>query len=224
MRSLLFPIASALLLAEFAAASHAQQLRWESEEVNLTPIPTDAEAVAHFKFKNVGAQEAQITAVNSRCSCTTPTLEKKRFTPGESGEVKVVFTIGSKTGLQEKTVTVENNDPKRPYTTLRIKVAIPEVVQLRPTFLYWSPSEPLTPKETSIKIMNGFPAKVVTVESSNTLISTRVETVKPGQEYRLIVMPGETVQPAVAKLTIKTDYPPENPKTFFVHVRVDARK
>ena len=72
--------------------------------------------------------------------------------------------------------------------------------------------------------MNNFPIKTVTVESDHPKVTAEVQTVKEGQEYRIVVTPSETDQPIMAKLTIKTDYPKENPKSFEAHVRIDPKR
>ena len=105
-----------------------------------------------------------------------------------------------------------------------MKVNIPEVAQVRPTFLYWASDQPIAPKEVNVRVLNGFPVKNISVSSSSPKISAKVEMVKEGQAYRVIVTPSPTDQPITAILTIQTDYPSENPKTFSVNVRVQPMK
>ncbi len=224
MRPLCLILRILLLLVAGLPDVHAQQLQWESEDLQFSPTPMDTTVVGHFKFKSSGTADAQIASVNSSCSCTKITLEKRSFAPGEFGEITATFTIGVRTGFQEKVILVESNDTARPRTVLKMKVTIPVVVQLRPTFLFWSPSEPLVPKEIGVKVMNGFPVKTITVESSNPGVSAVVETVKLGKEYRIIATPSVTDQAMMATFSIKTDYPPENPKTFTAIVRVQPKK
>jgi hypothetical protein len=214
----------ASFLAVLPVSVHGQQLLWEGEDLQFNPSPADKTVVGHFKFKNIGQVAARITSVTSSCSCTTVDFPKKSVVPNESGEITATFTIGARTGNQEKTIMVESNDRKRPVTVLLMKVAIPEIAQMRPSFLFWSQGEPLDPKEISFKIMNGFPVKAIAVESSNPKITAKVEPVKPGQEYRIIVTPSETDQQIMAMLSIKTDYPPGNPKIFYANVRVQPKK
>lgn len=221
---LLYLIFRTLLLTGLLSISQAQQLQWDAEELTFSPAPGDLAVIAHFKFKNIGKAEARIISVNSSCSCTNVSLEKKNFAPGESAEVNATFTIGVRTGLQEKIILVESNDIVRPSVVLKIKVAIPEVVQVNPTFLYWSPTESLVPKEIAVKVLNSVPVRTITVESSSPKIAAKVEPVNIGQEYRIVVVPSETDLQIMALLSIKTDYPPENPKTFYVNVRVQPKK
>ena len=212
------------LFLALLASAQAQNLQWESEELKFSPAPTDATVVAHFKFKNIGEAKAKIKGVNSSCDCTKVTLEKYDFAPGESGDVVATFTIGVRTGIQDKVLLVESNDVTKPRIALRMKIAIPEVAQLRPSFLFWSQTEPFTPKEISLEVMNGVPVKAITVESSDPKVMAKVESVKRGQEYRIVVTPSETDQQIMAMLSIKTDYPPGNPKIFYANVRVQPKK
>jgi len=213
-----------LMFVALATPLRAQQLQWESEDLKFNPSPTDTTVVAHFKFQNIGAADVKIASISSSCSCTTLDLTKRSIPPNELGEIIATFTIGTRTGLQEKTIMVESNDRNRPVTMLLMKVTIPEVAQMRPSFLYWLPTEALTPKEINFKVMNGFPVHAITVESSNPKVAAKVEPVKPEQEYRIIVTPSKTDQQIMAMLSIKTDYPPESPKIFYANVRVQPEK
>ena len=223
MRLLPRAIQIALLSAFITAHAHSQQLRWEAEELTLTPSPADAAAVGHFKFRNVGKSEARISAATSSCGCTTATWTQAAVAPGESGEVAVTFTFGARQGPQEKSVLVESNDPERPQAVLKMNVAIPEVIQVSPTFLFWQAGQPLEPRSILVKVFNGFPVKALTVTSSNPLVSTRVEPAQPGAEFRIVVTPSKTDQALRAALTITSDYPQENPKRFNATIRVEGK-
>jgi hypothetical protein len=219
MRTVIF-VTSFVWLFVLCANSWAQRLQWDAEEQKFTPSPSDTAVVAHFKFKNVGDAEADITAVNSSCSCTKITLDKRKYAPGESGDLVATFTIGVRTGVQDKVILVESNDVAKPRAVLRMKVTIPELAQLRPSFLFWNAGEPASPKSVSFKIRDGVPVTSVAVESSNLAISAKVETVVAGREYRIIVMPTSTNEPLTATMTIKMDYPRDDPKKFIVTARV----
>ncbi len=210
----------AICLTGLVCRSGAQRLQWNAEEQKFTPPPSDTAVVAHFKFKNVGDAEANITAVNSSCSCTKITLDKRKYAPGESGDLTATFTIGVRTGVQDKIILVESNDVAKPRAVLRMKVTIPEMAQLRPSFLFWNAGEPASTKSVSFKIIDGVPVSSVAVESSNPAISAKVETVVAGRDYRIVATPTSTNEPLTATLTIKTDYPQENPKKFMVTARV----
>src|ERR1700751_213317 len=119
----------------------AAQLRWETRELEFSPPVNETQVTAHFKFQNVGQSEIKITSVNTSCGCTTAALEKKTIAPGEKGEIKATFDIGERVGLQQKTILVESTDPESPKTSLALKVHIPAVARVRPSFLEWDLGE-----------------------------------------------------------------------------------
>lgn len=68
------------------------------------------EKVTHlFKFKNTGKEPLVITDAKSTCGCTVPDWPREPIGPGKSGEIKVVFDSGGKSGPQSKRVTIVGN-------------------------------------------------------------------------------------------------------------------
>jgi hypothetical protein len=62
-----------------------------------------------FRFTNTGRARLEIAEVKAACGCTVPTLAKKVYMPGESGEIKIVFDPKGKQGITEKQITVISN-------------------------------------------------------------------------------------------------------------------
>src|SRR5881396_527262 len=124
-----------------AAASVARsQLAWDKTELELHPAVGDTEAVGHFIYQNKGDKPIAIKNVTTSCGCTAASA-KQSAAPGEKGEVTATFKIGDRIGLQQKAITVVTDDPTKPTTTLTLKVAIPQVLEVQPTLLYWQSGE-----------------------------------------------------------------------------------
>lgn len=212
-----FPVLLVLCTIFAATAAHAQ-LKWESQTIELTAAPGDKDAVAHFKFENVGSTAIKIDSATPSCGCTTASLSKNDFAPHEMGEVTATFNIGDRHGQQEKAILVKSNDPGHPDTILTLKVNIPEIAQITPSFLRWQRGDPLKPKEISVKILNGYPVHALTVVPSDRTFLAKVETVTTDKEYRITVTPPDTTSPKGALLTVATDFPAASPKKFFVNL------
>ncbi len=58
--------------------------------------------MAHFKFKNTGAEPVKIISVRPSCGSTTAALAKNVVPPNERGEITATFTIGDRSGVQTK--------------------------------------------------------------------------------------------------------------------------
>ena len=80
-----------------------------------------------FTFTNTGNEPLIISNAKGSCGCTVPEYPKQPIAPGETGEIKVVYSPGNQANQQTKSVTITANT--EPATTvLRIKAdVIPSV-------------------------------------------------------------------------------------------------
>jgi hypothetical protein len=66
-----------------------------------------------FEYYNSGAEDLQITGVETSCGCTTVSWDKTALPHGESGSLKVLFNSEGFSGLQTKAVRVLSNSRKK---------------------------------------------------------------------------------------------------------------
>src|SRR5438034_11412610 len=131
----LIGIVALTALAQVARA----ELKWEQTSVDLQPALGDKQAVANFKYENVGKTPVHFESVKASCGCTTAQTQKDEVAPGEKGEITATFNIGGRTGTQVKTVTVQTDDPDPAHATtqLTLKAIIPQLLELQPMFVMW---------------------------------------------------------------------------------------
>ncbi len=192
------------------------QLAWEQQQIELHPKAGDAEAVANFRYQNKGTKPIRINNVRSSCGCTVASLKKSEVAPGEKGEVTATFKIGGRTGVQQKTVTVETDDPAQPVTNLLLKAVIEPPVEIQPVMVYWENGEAPKPKVIKLKANKDVAITKVDVGSSAPEFTTKVEKGSGPGEFNIIVQPRDTTRAANATLTIKSDLP----QSFYATVRV----
>lgn len=192
------------------------QLTWEQMQIELHPKLGDAEAVAQFKYENKTNKTIQIKNVKSSCGCTVASLKKNDVAPGEKGEVTATFKIGGRTGVQQKTITVETDDASQPMTSLLLKAVIPEAVQIQPTFVFWENGEPAKPKKITVTAAKDVKLTKLNVASSSPDFTTKVDNgTKPG-EFIITVTPQDATKVTAATLTITSDLP----QVFYATARV----
>lgn len=122
------------LTGNFISNENTEKLTEKSAKIEFTELKYDFGKVdegvelSHiFKFKNTGDENLIIQSVNAGCGCTGVQIgEKKEFRKGEEGEIKVSFNTLGRTGVNTKSVTVQSNDIKNPYTELTFSC---EVIQ-----------------------------------------------------------------------------------------------
>lgn len=215
-----------LLAALFStlALSPAVQAKLEFEHPRLeVPVPAGAESVeALFRFRNTGTDTVEVTATRADCGCTVPQLDKYSLAPGESGTVKVVFTVGERTGRQEKRVYLETNDG-RPPTELLLTAEIPLTVQITPQILIWNVGEPITPRSAAVTVNAAAGISISRVEwLGEGGFKHELEPTEVPGTYRLVVTPQDTSARCRARLDVHTRREgegAESKKSIYVSVR-----
>lgn len=140
------------ILVFMAAAWANAELVFESQQIELQAALTDEKAEAVFRFRNDGDASVTIKRVKSSCGCTVPELDKNDYAPGESGEIRALFTFGSRSGKQQKRITVETNEGGSKIYSLMFVTHIPEWGSLQPQLLRWSLDQDLSTKEIRLQI------------------------------------------------------------------------
>jgi Protein of unknown function (DUF1573) len=196
------------------------QLKWENVEQTFAPSPLDNSVVAKYRFTNVGTSPVAINDVRTSCGCTTAALEKREYAPGESGEIVANFQFAGHIGHQEKWIFVTTNAAPREPTLLRLIVNIPIAVTVEPEFVMWRVGDQLEPRVIRIVVADNFPAKIISVQADNPAMKLELREIRPGKEMEVTIRPANTDKPENAVLSIRTDYPPENPEVHYAYARV----
>jgi hypothetical protein len=196
-------------------------LKWEQSVIELHPAAGDKQAIAHFKYENVGKTAIHFKSVKASCGCTATQSQKEVVNPGEKGEVIATFNIGDRTGQQVKMITVQTDDPNpsQATTMLTLKANITPAMEIKPTFVYWMSGEAPTTKKVSLKASKEFPTKDITIKSNSQNFESKLVPGKPG-EWTIEVTPKDTSHPMGTALLIQTDYPKDAPKSFYVNAQI----
>ncbi|MEY2564501.1 MAG: hypothetical protein QOH88_2694 [Verrucomicrobiota bacterium] len=212
---------SFLSLLYFGIVTVAQAgLHWDKTELDLHPAEGDATAVGVFKYTNKGDKPIHFKAVRPSCGCTTAAMPKNDVAPGEKGEITATFTIGDRTGLQVKTVTVETDDAQQPQTVLTLKATITQALELQPAMVFWQTGEDPKPKTITAKSGKDMPLKNIEVTPSSPDFTAKVEPGTGIGEFRIVVQPRDTKNPVNATLTIKPNGSAGSTKIYSATARV----
>lgn len=90
-------------------------ITFTEEKISLGDVKQGPVVNGEFEFTNTGTSILVIKKIAPACGCTGVIAdEKKEFQPGESGKIKFTFHTEGRTGVNEKTISVETNDPNHP--------------------------------------------------------------------------------------------------------------
>lgn len=149
-----------------------------------------------FEFTNTGGEELLIQEVKTSCGCTAARLDKRRYRPGESGSVAVVFDPTGP-GRKSESITVISNAQAKSIERLTISAEVepflifePEWLQLgvlrygrehRATVMVSSPDENFVIE--SVKATSPHAAARVLHEASG------AESARPAKAIEVVILP-----------------------------------
>lgn len=209
----------ALVVLLLAAADAHAALKWEATRISQVADPLSGEAVAIYKFSNVGDNPVAVRIVKTSCGCTTAELPKQLYKSGESGEIVAKLKLDGRQGLQVKTITVGTDDGE-PRQMLTMETFIPTVLKFHPAFVFWRRGEEPEAKTIEIQVGTEQAVHIIKAASDNSDISFQLETVEAGKHYRLTLFPATTAQVLKARISLLTDYPTEKPKIYYAYAHV----
>src|SRR6266436_7666409 len=157
------------------------QLKWDQPQQEFNPQPGEKAVTAKYRFTNAGPSPVAILDVRPSCGCTTATLAKKEYAPGESGEIDAKFNFAGHVGHQEKWIYVTTNLAGAEPALLSLAVDIPPEVTIQPEFVMWRVGDPLEPKTMRVVIPDGIPTKMIAAQADNPTMQVRLREVQAGK-------------------------------------------
>ncbi len=100
-------------------------ITFAKEKIEFGEVKQGPQLTGEFEFTNTGNSTLVIKKITPACGCTGVVAdEKKEFQPGETGKIKFTFNTEGRTGLNEKTITVESNDLRNPSKVVSFNCTI----------------------------------------------------------------------------------------------------
>ena len=210
-----------VLSATFCVLPIHAELAWEKPKQEVYPQADQLSITAHFAFIVKGASPITITGIKTSCGCTTATIARRTYLPGESGSIDVTYNIGDAMGIQTKIVAITTNESvKQPYT-LFLYAHLPEPIKFSSRYLLWNLGAPCTPQFIKINAPAAKPVKVLSVASNSVDISASLQMLQEGRAYTIVVIPTTTKEEARGALTIETNLPHDGGnRTFYAYADV----
>ena len=202
------------------SALNGSGLEWETTHISIVATPEQESAEGIFAFTNNSDQMVTIESVRSSCGCTVAELEKREYQPGESGEIKALFTFGSRTGAQRKSITVVTDAPDEEKTSLLLDVSIPELIQIKPFFVFWRKGDALEPKTIELKMSDPDLIRPVSIEANNELFDAVLESTDDRAVFSVVITPRSTEISGNSHFLVTTDYPTGKPRVVRVYAGI----
>ena len=179
------------------------ELNWDNKVIEVRPKELVEKIVATFNFTNIGKVPITISNVQSSCGCTVAELKKHRYEPGEKGEIGVVFTVGTRTGFQQKQILLSTDSTNQSLTQLSLKVYLPDILKFEPNAIEWRVGESNVTQVIQAEVMVDVPVKIIAVESTSHEIKASWKEMRPGKSYQIEAKLYKALEPIYAALMIQ---------------------
>lgn len=202
------------------SARAAIEFSANSAHLSIAALAPEAETI--FQFKNTGQSPVTILHIDSGCGCTVATLAKKNYAPGESGQLRVVFTAGARMGTQSSILTVRTDatdvSGEARDIPITVTVDIPEAFVVEPgTLAFARDARPGEMLEATVTATGEAPLPELTATASDKNIQPRL--VRPPSvpdQWLLRVSPPS--QPGIHSVLLSARFPHDIVKQITVWI------
>ena len=181
---------SALLLAACLPLSVQAQEAAAPADAPLTPkivcdepiydfgTMSNAGFIEHdYPIRNEGTLSLEIQNVHASCGCTAVKPSQNVIPPGGTAAISARLDLRGRTGFQQKTITVQCNDPATPSLILQLKGTATQILRAQPTTLFFGRVGPEAVRSRRFDVISERgPFQIVSTRTDNPgLILTAIE-------------------------------------------------
>lgn len=180
-----------------------------------------SETVEHtFVIRNAGTLTLEITRVHPGCGCTVANISEKNVPPGGESHITARLSLQGRSGPQQKTITVDSNDPNQPQIILTMKGVAGAALNVQPPQITTARIAPGTRPTATVFVSSadGAPFKITAVESTSDQLLATVDPLVENTSYRVnlaLKEPLEGVHHSV--VIVRTDHPKRGVVEIPVH-------
>jgi len=102
-----------------------RQIAWDFGAVDEASVNK-----CKFIFENTGRGNLTITSIKPECGCTTVSMPKAVYQPGETGVIDATVDMRGRSGVVSTAIMVLSNDPQRPVTRLNLSATVTRLIEL----------------------------------------------------------------------------------------------
>ncbi len=178
------------------------------------------QTLAHdFKFTNAGKSPLMIVGTHSGCGCTAVEIDQnKKYSPGETGTIRVKFDTSDFSGKITKIVTVMTNEKVTPMRTLSIRADLQEEFIVSPPLADFGPIKPEDAPKKQIKMVaaEGKTFRVQKVRFNQTKLEVTHQEVGNNVEMTIGLLPGIAPGPLSETIYVRNNSKNLKEVTIFV--------
>ena len=168
-----------------------------------------------FELRNDGSAAVEIKKTHTPCGCTVVRLTERVIPAGGTLGIPVTLTLKGRRGIQQKSVTVETNDPVTPTLVLTLRGTVGPAMEIQPPILVARKNKAgEVSGNVTLTVPGGVPFQILEVKSVRGLLTLAITEAEGNAAGRRIEARAEaTLSPGQHQDTIlvRTDQPAAKP-------------
>lgn len=204
-------LAASAFAAALCAAAPAPRIVCPAPDYDFGSLDNSATVEHDYPIRNEGSLTLEITSVRASCGCTVATASNRLVPPGGETSVHATFALKGRIGFQQKSITVESNDPDTPALVLQLRGTAVQSLRATPSSVFFGRLAPDADRSRQIEIFSADgPFAIVSVDSTSPHVTAAVQPADSSTAVRPVLV---TVAPDApegnlsATLTLRTDIP-----------------
>jgi hypothetical protein len=128
-------------------------LKWNQQTVSVDASPLDNLVNTTFVFKNGGEKPVRVIEISPDCACTTTTLAKSVYSPGESGLIEATLKLDGRPGQQIKSIRVRTDEGTASIYQLTMRVNVPDLCEATQRSVVWNVSQKAKEQQIVLRVL-----------------------------------------------------------------------
>jgi hypothetical protein len=185
----------------------ASDLAWKSDTIVLAADRGTKTVEALLQFKNNSSHPVRVVDVKPSCGCISTEMANEVFAPAETGEIKAVFTVGSKSGREEKYIEISTDEADTAPYRINLLVTVPRWLEYDAADLSWPASSPAPEKFIRLWSPLDRPLELVAINYDPRRLKVKVlGGMKPQKSFLVSVQPVSTAQSMQEAIAVRMKF------------------
>ncbi len=140
----------------------------------------------NYPLRNDGTLSLEILNVHASCGCTAVKPSQNVIPPGGEATIQARFDLRGRSGFQQKTITVQSNDPQTPTLMLQLKGTALQPLRAQPATLFFGRIGPDAVRTRTFEVISGRgPIQIAGLRTDNPGFLLRQLEPQPGDDGSL---------------------------------------
>ncbi len=187
-----------------ASAPATPVIRFRETDVTSETAWDAAWTEARYAFENTSGTPVRVD-ISTPCGCVATVADPNPVPPGGTGTMTAKLTIGHRTGMLVKTLTVKTEPAGAGPITLKFTTNVPVVMRAKPAFVHWGVGDEPQAQQSIVEVKKDFPVTITDMVFTKSVLNATMDINPDRTRATITIVPRSTAQPWNGTVLLKTN-------------------